>query len=212
MKPVIEGFDKLRSLGEGVLPVAQEEGEMRHLRDSLERLARVQFDEKGKALPLPSEGFELAAEQPDSADACNYSTNRLSISLITPRIAVWCDEASYYFCGAAHPLHATNYVNFDRTRNRILSLADLMRADYEEPLAKMLQAKLKDMNVDFLAGLETIGVPDTFNITSDGINFTYGLYSIAPYSAGEICVDFSVWELGDVLTEEGYSLIMGAAL
>ncbi len=209
---MFEGADRLRSIGEGVLPMAKEGSKLKSLRDSLQKLAGMQITEKGEAAPLPMEGFTPTAEKPDSTEACNYWSNKLSITLITPRVAVWSDEASFYPCGAAHPLHATNYVNYDRENNRILSLADLMKPDYEEPLAKQLREKLQDMDVDLLVALESVGVPDTFNITRDGITFTYGLYSIAPYSAGEISVRFYAWELSDVLTDEGYSLIMGAKL
>lgn len=212
VKPVIEGADKLRFLGEGVLPVVKEGCKMQALRDSLVKLAGVELDAKGTATPLPAEGFRLTQEEPDSTEACNYRINKLSISLITPRVAVWCDEASYYYCGAAHPLQTTNYVNFDRTTKRIISLSDLMKPDYQESLARMIRIRLKEMNVDLLSSLDEVGVPESFNITSDGVNFTYGLYSIAPYSAGEISVKFTVWELGDLLTPEGYTLIMGAKL
>lgn len=208
----IEGADKMRSIGEGVLPVVKGESGMQALRDSLQKLAGVQFDDKGTASPLLDPTFQATQEQPGSTEACSYSTNKLSVRLVTQRIAVWSDEAAYYPCGAAHPMYATTYVNYDRKNHRVLSLADLMKKGYEKPLAKMLREKLKDMNVDLLVSPDAVGIPETFNITRDGITFTYGLYSIAPYSSGEISVNFYAWELNDVLTSDGYSLIMGTTL
>ena len=207
----LEGADRLRSQGEGILPVAKEGEPLMSLRDSLMKLAGVEFDQKGKAYPLPTEGFELSTEPADSTDACNYSINKLTITLVTPRVAVWSNETSFYPCGAAHPMSATTYVNYDRTNHRILSLSDLMKDGYQKALAQLLREKLQEMNIDLLVDIDSVEVPEIFNLTNDGISFTYGLYSIAPYSSGEVKVNLSAWELSDVLTNEGYNLIMDSS-
>lgn len=65
----------------------------------------------------------------------------------------------------------------------------------------MLRSKLKDGKYDLLVPLNEIGIPTDFEITESGINFIYGLYEIAPYSSGEITVEFATYELDDILAD-----------
>lgn len=186
-----------RSVGQGVLPEAMGEADTRLLRDTLEKLGFVEFAEKNVASPRQAPHLKIIDKNAKEVQADNYSVNHLSIRLFTPRIAVWKSSLVYYLAGAAHPRYSTKYVNYAIKEGKILSLSDLFKPGYEKTLREMLKERVME-NPEAYDDAE-INIPDNFYIGSEGITFVYGLYEVAPYSAGEIEVPFYIYELNEIL-------------
>lgn len=204
----LPGSQYWRMEGRGVLPVRIGGIGVPTLRDSLMALGNIQFN-AGLAVPVVDSANRILPYRnlPDSLRdlPVSYNSTRLSVFLVTPTVAVWENYAEQYTSGAAHGLYATTYVNYSLSRQAILKVSDLFRSGYEKELRKMLSDKLKE-NPEVTPG-DSIGVPDNFCVTADGVTFLYGLYEIAPYSAGEIRVSFRPYELTDLLSPFGSQLL-----
>ena len=194
-----------RSVGHGVLPVSIGGESVEALRDTLQAMGQVVFTPEGKATPETSVELTPTDLDPLKTDACSTSTNELCVWLVTPKVIVWEDYASYYPCRAAHGRYATTYLNYSLVDHKILTLNDIFKPGYRGELVSLLKEKLQE-NPDVFDGAD-ITVPDVFCITSEGIKFVYGIYSIAPYSAGEISVPFQYYEIDHLLSPLGESLI-----
>lgn len=199
-----------RVAGEGVMPVKIGDRDLSQLRDSLERLSGVSFVTVDKVEPCVDQEMVISTSlNPEEVNACGNSYNSLTVSLVSPRLLVWKDYASAYICGAAHGSYRTSFVNYRVSDGKILSLDDIMRRGYEDELARLIQTRLKEEKVDLLVPVDEVPLTDVFEITSNGIRFIYRLYEIAPYSEGEISVNFDAFELEDVLAPGILSLICG---
>lgn len=199
-----------RITGEGVMPVSIGSHDLKLLRDSLATLSVATFVNVDKVEPrVDSDMVINPGLKPEDVDACGSSYNSLTVSLVSPRLLVWKDYASSYVCGAAHGFHRTSFVNYRVSDGKILSLADIMRHGYEDELAQMIRMRLKEDKVDLLIPADQVPVSDVFEITSNGVRFVYRPYEIAPYSEGEVSVNFDAFELEDVLAPGMLSFICG---
>lgn len=192
-----EGDEFYRLVGEGVLPVAIGQADITQLRDTLQTLGRVEYVSRHEVSPRFSDEVELTALSPDSVEAGNYRVNNLSMVLLTPRVAVWKSYMAYYVAHAAHGRYRTTYVNYSLDEHKVLSLDDIFKKGYEKPLTEMLAERAKE-NPEIFSDAD-IRIPDTWRITDDGITFVYGLYDIAPYSAGEVEIPLALYELADLM-------------
>ncbi len=201
----IPGSQYWKMTGNGVLPVSIGGIEMTNLRDSLMALGNVQFN-AGLAVPVidSTMKFTRTRIEPDSLGG-SYVSNDLSVYLITPRVIVWENKNENYIAGAAHGMYSTTYLNYSIGDHKIITLSDLFKKGYEKKLKKMLKEKLADN--EEVTKDNDLPIPSTFCITTDGLSFVYGLYEISSYSAGEIRVDFSAYELTDLLSLTGSALL-----
>lgn len=197
----------VRFIGQGVLPKDVGNSDIRHLRDSLLSLAGVEFVSDSDALPVVDNDVRLVEMSPDSVETCGESLRSLTVSLATPKVVVWQSYSYDYHCRSAHGLYATTYVNFDIASSKILKMSDIFKPGYESALSDILDEKVREQGVGLLDDSQKVGIPADFGITATGIRFVYSLYEIAPYAAGEVTVDLSSYELDDLLTDRGRSLI-----
>ena len=203
-----DGTDLLRVVAEGVLPASIGGNAPTELRDSLERMGGVSFSADGTAQPRLEAGSTLTSQEAAKTQACSLATTTLSVTMLTPRVVVWKSSAYFYPCGAAHGMTQSRFLNYDRLGAKIVSISDIFRAGYEEPLTALLRAKLKD-KPDLLVPVESIGIPADFSLTPDGVMFSYAVYSIAPYSSGEITVNLTANEIYELLSPKGKEIIYG---
>lgn len=202
-----EGSRFMQCRGAGMLPVAGKNEKLVALRDSLIRMASVEFTDKGECAPVLDADLKVVKLSADSVAACGLNTNMLTVVLATPEAVVWEDFSYAYMCGAAHGNSAYSYLNYSLGDGSILSLDDLMVAGYRDALTELLRSRLSDRE-DLFEDAE-IGVPGQFRITPDGLQFIYQQYEIAPYSSGVIRVDLTAYELGELLSARGRTLILG---
>lgn len=103
----------------------------------------------------------------------------------------------YAYTGGVHGMHGTFYTNIDLHNLRIITLSDLFKSGYEEPLTNLICEQLmKDVEVESLEELEDQGFgpideikpTENFVIYADSMEFLYNIYEIAPYAYGAISV------------------------
>lgn len=205
----VEGGRYARVSGQGMLPRKIGKNDITVLRDSLEKLGSVLIIDNDNTEPRLSNGLVLVEIEPNDSVAGSTICNQLSVALMTPQVVVWKNYNYSYLCRAAHGSYNTTYVNYSIPKGKILSLSDIFKPGYEPELTTMLRNKLKDGNYDLITPLNEIGIPADFEITENGVNFIYGLYEIAPYSAGEITVEFDSYELNDLFTQDLRPLLYG---
>lgn len=99
-----------------------------------------------------------------------------------------------YVTGAAHPIPATQYMNWERSKGRVLALGEAILPgrgpQYVEAL-KAAHARWLKTNDDYKRDPAAYNKmwpyepTDNFALTRDGLVVKYDAYSIAPYSYGE---------------------------
>jgi hypothetical protein len=114
---------------------------------------------------------------------------------------------SVYYAGAAHPLPFSQTINYDLWKDRALRLEDLFveNTDY---LARISEYATNDLRQQGVLEWEEGASPsvDNFsnwNITLEGLQFTFDPYQVAPYAAGfqEVLIPYEV--IRDILREGG---------
>jgi hypothetical protein len=201
----------IRMVGEGVLPRDNGDKGIKALRDSLMKLTQMKFADDGNPTPAALEGTHITDLSSSNTDACGYSENTLSASLVSPRVVVFENHYEGYECRAAHGMTGKGYVNYDIENEKILSLADLMKPSYEKQLVKLVRKAVKETDIPLMVELNEVEIPEQFSITPKGVQFTYNPYEIAPYAAGVISVEIATEALteGALLSEQGSYLLTG---
>lgn len=199
-----EGDSLTRLKGIITLPEMIDDKDAQALRDTLCSLAQV-IIEKDNLKPKIDSTENIATNQ--NVETCGFRLERVIVTLVTPSVIVWEHTETVYPCGAAHSMHFTNCINYARQNEKILSLSDILTPTGRAELTAMLRSRLADSGFDLLVDPTTVELPDKFRITSSGIDLIFGLYTIAPYSSGEITISFTSGELFDVLTPAAYELV-----
>lgn len=201
------GAGKWRCLADGVLPVKIGGKKVEALRDTLEKMAAVTFD-GGHASPRLPEGYKPELLDSRTTESCSTVVNNLNLVLLNPRVAVWELYHFAYPCGAAHGIYSNTYLNYSVELGKVLSISDLFLKGSENELKDILRERLSDRD-DLLSNIDEIEIPETFRITQSGIEFTYKLYEIAPYSSGEINVELDAYSIADILTDLAKKSVFG---
>ena len=205
----VDGGRYARVSGQGMLPRKIGKNDITELRDSLERLGSVLVLDNDNTEPRLSNGLVLVEIEPNDTIAGTTVYNQLSVAMMTPQLVVWKNYNYSYLCRAAHGTYNTTYVNYSIPKGKILSLSDIFKPGYEPELTNMLRDKLKEGNYDLITPINEIGIPKDFEVTENGVSFIYGLYEIAPYSSGEITVEFDSYELDGLFTQDLRPLLYG---
>jgi Protein of unknown function (DUF3298)/Deacetylase PdaC len=96
------------------------------------------------------------------------------------------------YTGGAHGMYGTNYLNFDREKNKVIGLHDLFDDAKIAEITKQAEQIFRtqegltegqDYNGYFFENGKFV-LPANFSIRKGGILFQYGLYEIKPYVAG----------------------------
>lgn len=203
------GGKYVRYIGQGVLPQDIGNSDVRILRDTLMKIAHVRFADEDRPEPVLTDSIRLTDLEANDSIACGEVISNLVTTLVTPRVVVWENTLYTYPCLAAHGISSTVYINFGMDNGRIINLSDLLKPDYEKPLAAMIAERIKTMDIQLLVSPEEIGVPEQFEITSRGIIFSYDPYQIAPYSEGTVQVELNTGDLYNLLSPRGTYILTG---
>jgi hypothetical protein len=120
-----------------------------------------------------------------------YNRNGLLSVLVTE---------SFYMKGAAHPGSVYVSFNYDVETGRMLTLGELFKrsSDYLGVLSMICKAELKkrDFPITESGADPTQQNYQTWNITGNGLQVTFGEYQVGPYAAGPqtVLVPFSELE------------------
>lgn len=99
-----------------------------------------------------------------------------------------------YYTGAAHGISATQFLNWDNERRRVLGIDDLLEhGQHPAYIAALAQAHRQWLqhNSDAQRDPDTYNriwpfqPSDNFALTDQGVVVKYGSYQIAPYSSGQ---------------------------
>ena len=111
--------------------------------------------------------------------------------------------------GGAHPNTYINITNFDPADGGEITLDDIFKEGYEEPLTTILtntlMAKAQATTIDelhdkgFLFFDTEMFVSNNFIPGNDSITFLYNRYEIAPYAAGEILLTIDYNTLKEIM-------------
>lgn len=203
------GNSLIRFSGQGVLPEDLGDANIRALRDSLLKLASDEYVDSDSPRPVMPDSVVLTDLDPAATDACGEIMSTLAATLVTPRVVVWKSSVGTYQCMAAHGYTVTSFVNYSLSDGRIIGLKDLLKPGYEKQLVKLIRDKVKEMKVSLLCQLNEIEIPSQFEITTEGLSFSYDPYQIAPYSEGTVSVPVSTGDLIDLLSDNGMLILTG---
>ena len=111
--------------------------------------------------------------------------------------------------GGAHPNTYINITNFDPVSGNEITLDNIFKEGYEEPLTAILTNQLmKEAQVSSIEELRDKGilffdtemfVSNNFIPEDDSITFLYNRYEIAPYAAGEILLTIDYNTLKEIM-------------
>lgn len=109
---------------------------------------------------------------------------------------------TFEYTGGAHPNSWEQWMNFEKSTGKLLTLKDVFMAGAEKPMSDMLlkelitemATRLEDSSITSLEGLQNAGilntttmyVPDNFLLKKEEVSFLYNKYDIAPYAVGAI--------------------------
>ena len=113
------------------------------------------------------------------------------------------------YSGGVHPNTFINVTNFDPSSGGEITLDDIFKAGYEEPLTAILtDVLMKKAKATTIEELHEKGilfsdtemfVSNNFIPGNDSITFLYNRYEIAPYAAGEILLTIDYNTLKEIL-------------
>lgn len=187
----------------GIQPVKIGPNELTALNDTLGSLSCVDFTAAPAVLKLPSELTAITQQGNDSIAPKSKLMKTITLDLLNTRVSVFRVHTFSYPEGAAHGLYSNLYVNYDIEKGVVLSLANLFIPGFERSLQPEILERLKAAQSQLLSEDDEIGVSPNFRITGEGVEFVYGLYTIAPYSEGEPTVTFKPYELTEILSADG---------
>lgn len=116
-----------------------------------------------------------------------------------------------YVTGAAHPIPATQYINWQRSKGRVLALGEAIlpgRGPQFVEALKAAHARWLKTNDDYKRDpaaydkLWPYEPYDNFALTREGMTVKYDAYSIAPYSYGEPELQIPYKDLVGILRPE----------
>lgn len=107
-----------------------------------------------------------------------------------PYVVLKMDFSEY--TGGAHGIYGTNYVNFDRKKNRAVELKDIFSEEEIKEITKLAEEQFRKQeglssDQDYSGYFFENGkfyLPANFSLQKNGILFHYGLYEIKPYVSG----------------------------
>ncbi|WP_053361173.1 DUF3298 and DUF4163 domain-containing protein [Bacillus sp. FJAT-27251] len=111
---------------------------------------------------------------------------------------------TYHF-HAAHGLTYIKSLTFDLQKGNLCELKDLFKpgSDYVKRLSEIIATQIKQRNIPILNGFTEIKPNQDFYIADKALVIYFQLYEITPYVFGFPMFPISVYELGDIIEENG---------
>ncbi len=120
--------------------------------------------------------------------------NILSLSLI-----------NYAFSGGAHGLTVQKSLTFDTQNARQYALKDLFKpgSDYIGRLSAIITAQIKQRNIPLLVDFKSIRPDQDYYIADKALVVYFQLYELAAYVYGFLYFPISVYDIQDIIAEDG---------
>lgn len=113
---------------------------------------------------------------------------------------------------SAHGLTIVKGLTFDVNSGDIIELKDLFKpeADYVKVLSGIVEQQIIDRNIDLLDEFKGIKPDQDFYIADKSLVLFFQLYEITPYYMGLQYFPISVYQIQDIILEDGPLGIMSA--
>lgn len=110
-----------------------------------------------------------------------------------------------YHYHAAHGMTYIKSLTFDLDKRKQSQLEDLFKpgSNYVERLSTIIDEQIKERNIQILNGFTAIRPDQDFYIADKALVIYFQLYEITPYVAGFPMFPISVYEIQDIIDEEG---------
>ncbi|WP_158681627.1 DUF3298 and DUF4163 domain-containing protein [Microbulbifer pacificus] len=158
---------------------------------SLAQVAQAFIDDAAEVSDISSARWQLTGDAKKLAQRDNLLTMAVT---------------SYIYSGGAHGMSVTRWLNWDLNEDHPVALADVIKPGAEAEFwarARTAHGEWLDtqsMDADFRQNWPFVH-SDDFRLTEDGLVLLYGVYTLGPYSMGEIELTLPWTQLADVVRE-----------
>lgn len=110
-----------------------------------------------------------------------------------------------YHYQAAHGMTYIKSLTFDLKQEKICSLADLFKpgSNYVEVISEMVKEQIEEREIPLLDGFSKIQPDQDFYIADKSLVVYFQLYEITPYVVGLPMFPISVFDLENIINEDG---------
>ncbi|WP_353093597.1 DUF3298 and DUF4163 domain-containing protein [Tissierella praeacuta] len=112
---------------------------------------------------------------------------------------------NYEFSGGAHGLTLVKGLTFDIKTGRLYELKDLFKpgSDYVKVLSEEVEEQIEDRKIQTLGEFKGIRPNQDFYISDLSLTIFFQEYEIAPYVYGILYFPISIYEIQDIIDENG---------
>lgn len=112
---------------------------------------------------------------------------------------------NYAFTGGAHGLTLQESLTFKQSTGQTYTLAQLFKpgADYVGRISAIVSAQIKARNIDTLEPFKEIRPDQDYYVADRSLVVYFQLYELAAYVFGFVYFPISVYELQDIINEDG---------
>lgn len=110
-----------------------------------------------------------------------------------------------YHYHAAHGMTVVRSLTFDMAKKRVYTLGQLFKpgSDYVARLSAIVAEQIKQRNIDVLEPFTSISPDQEFYVADKTLVLYYQLYELAPYVYGILYFPISIYEISDIIDQEG---------
>ncbi|MDF2040261.1 DUF3298 domain-containing protein [Cytobacillus oceanisediminis] len=110
-----------------------------------------------------------------------------------------------YYYHAAHGMTVIKSLTFDLQKGKQVSLKDLFKpgSDYVKRLTELISIQIKQRDIPLLVDFKAIRPDQDFYIADKALIIYFQLYEITPYAYGFPMFPISVYDLQDIIDENG---------
>ncbi|TCP20339.1 uncharacterized protein DUF4163 [Scopulibacillus darangshiensis] len=110
-----------------------------------------------------------------------------------------------YHYHAAHGMTYIKSLTFDLQNGKLCRLKDLFKpgSDYVKTLSALVSRQIKERNIQLINGFTTISPNQDYYIADKALVIYFQLYEITPYVFGFPMFTISVYDLQDIIDENG---------
>lgn len=112
---------------------------------------------------------------------------------------------NYAYSGGAHGITIMKSLTFDLETGKLYSLGDLFKSgsDYITVLSDIIKVQIKERDIPLIVDFDKIRPDQDYYIADKALVIYFQLYELAPYVYGFPQFPISVYEIQDIIKEDG---------
>ena len=161
------------------------------LLDQLQGFGEAKTTTKNIGLEQVAQDFIAEAEKVTGMSSANWQLNGEVKTLARSGELLTVAISTYIYSGGAHGMPATQWLNWDLAKDREVKLSDVIAPQQENAFWQLAQVEhqnwLEAMSAD--EGFRQnwpFQRSEDFRFTQDGLVLRYGVYTLGPYSMGDV--------------------------